>query len=139
MSELGDWLANQIQKRGLTQNAVAAYAEVGQGTVSDIINKGHIPKVDTLFRLADYFDVSREQVLRLAGHLPPHPLVENYDLSIRVKLQQLAEIVSRLPPSLKERTMDQLINLAEFVESAGQDDVDILGPTERRNATPEKA
>lgn len=71
MGNLSDWLRGQLRERGLTQNQVAVYANVGQATISDMLTKGHLPKVETLFRLADFFGVSREQVLRLAGHLPP--------------------------------------------------------------------
>jgi transcriptional regulator with XRE-family HTH domain len=71
MSELGRWLRQQLKERDLTQSEAAVYSGVGQATLSDIINKGHVPKVETLFRLADYFDTSREHVLRAAGHLPP--------------------------------------------------------------------
>jgi transcriptional regulator with XRE-family HTH domain len=73
MGKLGDWLRKELRERGLTQNQVAVYANIGQATISDMLNKGHVPKVETLFRLADFFGVSREYVLRLAGHLPPAP------------------------------------------------------------------
>ncbi len=71
MTELGVWLRAQLNNRGLTQNAAAVHAGVGQATISDILTKDHVPKVETLFRLADFFQTPREQVLRLAGHLPP--------------------------------------------------------------------
>jgi transcriptional regulator with XRE-family HTH domain len=71
MGELNAWLRGELRERRLTQTEVAVYAGVGQATISDILNKDHVPKVETLFRLADYFNVSRERVLRLAGHLPP--------------------------------------------------------------------
>ncbi len=71
MNELGAWLRAELRRRGLTQNQAAVYAGVGQATISDMLTKGHVPKVETLFRLADYFQTSREQVLRLAGHLSP--------------------------------------------------------------------
>jgi transcriptional regulator with XRE-family HTH domain len=71
MANLSGWLRRELREHGLTQNQVAVYANVGQATISDILNKEYVPKIETLFRLADYFGVSREQVLRLAGHLPP--------------------------------------------------------------------
>ena len=74
MTELGTWLRAQLNYRRLTQNAAAVHAGVGQATISDILTKDHVPKVETLFRLADFFQTPREQVLRLAGHLPPPPL-----------------------------------------------------------------
>jgi transcriptional regulator with XRE-family HTH domain len=73
MGDLRGWLRTELKERGLTQAQVAVYARVGQATISDRLRKGHVPKVDTLFRLADYFHVPRERVLRLAGHLPPVP------------------------------------------------------------------
>jgi len=77
MSDLAAWLRAELNRRGLTQNVVAVYAGVGQATISDILNKGHVPKVETLFRLADYFETSREQILRLAGHLSPERAIED--------------------------------------------------------------
>jgi len=70
MTSLGDWLRGEIQKRGLTQMQAAVHAGVGQATISDILVKGHVPKVEILFRVADFFGTPREKVLRLAGHLP---------------------------------------------------------------------
>ena len=73
MTELSEWLRAELQNHKLTLNKAAVYAGVGPATLSDILNKEHVPKVATLFRLADYFGTPREQVLRLAGHLPPVP------------------------------------------------------------------
>jgi len=70
MNELGSWLRAELVRRGLTQSEVAAQAGVGPATLSDVLNKGHVPKAETLFRLADYFETSRAEILRLAGHLP---------------------------------------------------------------------
>jgi transcriptional regulator with XRE-family HTH domain len=68
---LGDWLQRQLDRHQLSQMTAAARVGVGVGTISQIIRKGHIPKLDTLFRLADFFDAPREYVLHLAAGLPP--------------------------------------------------------------------
>ncbi len=68
---LGDWLQRQLDRRQLSQMTAAAQVGVGVGTISQIIRKGHIPKLETLFRLADFFDAPREFVLHLAAGLPP--------------------------------------------------------------------
>jgi transcriptional regulator with XRE-family HTH domain len=68
MSDLAWWLRRELERRALSQNAAAVHAGVAVATVSAILNKGHIPKVETLFRLADYFETPRDQVLRLAGY-----------------------------------------------------------------------
>jgi transcriptional regulator with XRE-family HTH domain len=69
MTELATWLQAEMERRGLTQAQVAVYAEVGQATVSGILRKSHVPRLETLFRLADYFGLDRVEILRLAGHL----------------------------------------------------------------------
>jgi transcriptional regulator with XRE-family HTH domain len=71
MTNLSKWLRGELQRRGLTQAAAAVYAGVAQATISGILIKGHVPKVETLFRLADFFGTPREEVVRIAGHLPP--------------------------------------------------------------------
>ena len=70
MYTLAEWLKDQIQAHGLTQQKVSVYAGVSGATLSDMLNRGHIPKMELLFRLADYFETPREQVLRLAARMP---------------------------------------------------------------------
>jgi transcriptional regulator with XRE-family HTH domain len=70
MSTLAEWLKGQIEANDLTQQKVSVYAGVSGATLSDILNRGHIPKIELLFRLADFFETPREQVLRLAARMP---------------------------------------------------------------------
>jgi transcriptional regulator with XRE-family HTH domain len=106
MGNLSDWLRREIRERGLTQNQVAVYANVGQATISDMLTKGHLPKVETLFRLADFFGVSREHVLRLAGHLPP-ARVEHRDEEDALVQALLAEF-RRVPDEWKPVAVQQV-------------------------------
>ena len=76
MTELAEWLQHQMQIHDLTQAQLAVYAGLAQATISDILRKGHIPPVETLFRLADYFDTDRVEVLILSGYLGP---ADQYD------------------------------------------------------------
>jgi transcriptional regulator with XRE-family HTH domain len=69
MNELAKWLRGELERRGLTQLQAGVQAGVSQGTISDMLTKGHVPRIETLFRLADYFGMDRVQILRLAGHL----------------------------------------------------------------------
>lgn len=81
MTQLAAWLQAQMHQRGYTQTAVHAPAApqwgararggIAQGTLSDILNKDHIPRIKALFRLADHFDTSRLHILQIAGHLTP--------------------------------------------------------------------
>jgi transcriptional regulator with XRE-family HTH domain len=124
MSELGLWLREQLDSRGLTQTEAAVYAGVGQATISDILSKGHIPKVETLFRLADYFDTSREQVLRAAGHLPP--LSETEEAAVEEAMaagddetlvRALLREFRRLPDAWKPVAVEQVSVFRRLAES----------------------
>ncbi|MFC2037960.1 helix-turn-helix domain-containing protein [Chloroflexota bacterium] len=109
MTPLANWLREQLQARDLTQRAAASQAGVSMATLSDILRKGHIPKVDILFRLADAFDLDRVEILRLSGHLKPadqlpgapSALSEGDDLT-----QQLIRQFHQVPDVWKEEVVD---------------------------------
>ena len=42
---LGRWLRRELNRNGLTQNEAAVYAGVASATLSEILNKGHVPKL----------------------------------------------------------------------------------------------
>jgi hypothetical protein len=71
------WLQAEMDKRKLNQLNAAASICAGTSTVDDIIRRGHIPKIDTDFRIADYIEAPREKVLRLAANLPPSGVLGN--------------------------------------------------------------
>lgn len=118
-TDLARWLRRELQKRRLTQNRAAVYAGVAPATISEILNKEHIPKVETLFRLADYLNTSREQVLRLAGHLPPvtasddlFPEGEDQGL-VRELLDEFRQVPDEWKPTVIENVA-QFRRLAEL-------------------------
>ena len=69
MTPLSTWLRAQMKERGLNQTALTARAGIAAGTVNDILRKGHIPKIETLFRLADALEVSHIDIMLVTGHL----------------------------------------------------------------------
>jgi transcriptional regulator with XRE-family HTH domain len=70
MTALAQWLRRELDACQISQQAASVHAGVSQATLSDILNQGHIPRIETLFRLADYFGTRRDFVLRLAAGLP---------------------------------------------------------------------
>lgn len=122
VADLATWLQSELRRRGLTQNAAAVYAGVGQATLSDMLNKGHVPKVETLFRLADYFEISREQVLRMAGHLPPvdrgvqtapaEGLADEDQELVRALLEEF----HRVPDEWKAVVVEQVVQFRRLAE-----------------------
>jgi transcriptional regulator with XRE-family HTH domain len=106
MYTLADWLKEQIQAQDLTQQKVSVYAGVSGATLSDILNRGHIPKMELLFRLADYFETPREQVLRLAARMPiegSKPVDEDEYL-----IQDLLEAFRKVPDDRKPLVLQQV-------------------------------
>jgi len=66
---LAAWLRAQMKERGLSQAALSARAGVGAGTLNEILTRGQLPKVETLFCLADALDTSHLDILLITGHL----------------------------------------------------------------------
>lgn len=122
MSDLGVWLENQIKQRGLTLNATAVYSGVSAATLSDMMNKDHVPKVELLFKLADYFETPRNRVLELAGYLESEPKKDNHvDPYLRDAADRLIEIwgiLQKLDPEAAERLVGIALVQAEAFEAA---------------------
>lgn len=120
ITALARWLRRELQRRELTQAAASVYAGVGSATLSEILNKGHIPKVETLFRLADFFGTPREQVLRVAGHLPPRPTsspeVTDVPAGDEALIQELLEEFRRVPDEWKPVVVEQMAQFRRLAE-----------------------
>ena len=68
MKTLAQWLQNRLNARGLTQQTVSV--RVSTSTFSQMLNQDHVPRIETLFRLAGYLDIPRDQILRIAARMP---------------------------------------------------------------------
>jgi transcriptional regulator with XRE-family HTH domain len=111
---LGRWLRRELNRNGLTQNEAAVYAGVASATLSEILNKGHVPKVETLFRLADYFRTPRTEVLRVAGHLPPSGVAA--DLADEPLIRELVEEFRQVPDEWKPVAVEQIAQFRRLAE-----------------------
>jgi transcriptional regulator with XRE-family HTH domain len=67
MNDLAMWLETQMERRSLSLLRTALLTRVGAGTLSSILHEGHIPKLVTLFRLADFFHTPRLDLVRMAA------------------------------------------------------------------------
>jgi transcriptional regulator with XRE-family HTH domain len=126
-TDLARWLRRELQVRGLTQSEVGVYAGVAQATISDILNKGHLPKVETLFRLADYFQTPREQILRLAGHLPPSQAEVDLEIEDEPLLRELLAEFRQVPEEWKPIAVEQV---AQFRRLAALRPARLIGQEE---------
>jgi len=106
MKTLAQWLQHQLNDSGLTQAAVSVHAGVSPATVSQMLNQDHIPRIEILFRLADYFHTPREQILRLAARMPigdePPPEDDHY------LVEELVDEFRQVPDEWKEEALRQI-------------------------------
>jgi len=121
-TELSAWLQGQIKERRVNARQVAVHAGVGVATVSDILHRGHIPRIETLVRLADYFDAPREALLRIAAGLPakpaagrPGPPAQDEEYLI----EELVEAFRQVPDEWKEDALAQMEMWARYAKRQG--------------------
>ena len=84
------WVCAEIDKRGWKASDLARAANVSKGTISDILNERRRPGLDVCVAIAKALKYPPEDVLRIAGLLPPDR--DLGDLSIR----QLVEVAREL-------------------------------------------
>ena len=114
MKTLAEWLQRQLQTRGLTQAAVSVHAGVSGATISEMLNKGHIPRIEILFRLADYFETPREKVLRIAARMPVGD--EEPPEGDEYLIEELVEEFRQVPDEWKEEALRQIAMFRRLAE-----------------------
>lgn len=71
MAHLGELIAELRQDRGLTQKELGDILCVSSGTISNYENGVHLPDVDKVIALANYFHVTTDHLLgRTSSNLP---------------------------------------------------------------------
>ena len=61
--DFGQILTNLREEKGIYQKQLASYLNVSIGTISNYENGVHCPDLNTLCRIADYFDVTTDYLL----------------------------------------------------------------------------
>lgn len=62
--EFGELLANLRKERSLLQKEIAIYLNMTVATISNYENGVHTPDLNTLIKLADFYDVSTDYLLQ---------------------------------------------------------------------------
>lgn len=62
--EFGEFLAKLRKEKGYYQKELAAYLNVTVATISNYEKGVHAPDLDTLIKLADFYDVSTDYLLQ---------------------------------------------------------------------------
>ena len=93
MDNFSEWLKRELNQRGWSQRELARRAGVSATAINDTINQKTRPGWDLCTAIARAFDMSEEEVFRIATLLPPLP-----DTEEGVTYQQLWDIVKRMSP-----------------------------------------
>lgn len=64
----GEILMELRKEKGIGQKELAAYLSLSTGTISNYENGVHSPDLNTLCKLADYFDVTTDYLLNRTGY-----------------------------------------------------------------------
>ena len=135
MATLATWLQEQLARHNLTQQAAAVHAGISGATLSEILHRGHIPRMDILFRLADYFQTPREDVLRLAARMSgagpePDPGTDDY------LIEELLYEFRKVPDAWKPEAVRQI---GMFRRLAELPPVRIIGDDDKKEEQPQPA
>ena len=106
MTTLAEWLQWQLHDRHLTRTEAVVYCGISGATFSEFLNKDHLPRLEILFRIADYFETPREHIIRLAARMPvegSQPAGEDGYL-----VEELLDEFRKLPDDWKPEAINQL-------------------------------
>ena len=126
MSDLATWLETQMEGRSLSLLRTALLTRVGAGTLSSILHEGHIPKLVTLFRLADFFDTPRLDVVRMAaGEELAETEVAGREADAMVR--KLVREFERLPAEWKAEAVAQVEMMNRLNDLSARSQARVIG------------
>lgn len=98
----GDILFQLRAERGIYQKQLAEYLSVSIGTISNYENGVHSPDLNTLCRIAEYFNVSADYLLGLTGN--PMPIDSlNTKLSDGYTVGSVLNVILELSQSSRQK------------------------------------
>lgn len=108
----GETIARLRRERGIGQKELANYLTLSVGTVSNYENDVHSPDLETLCRIADFFETTTDYLLgRTACRYGPETL--NRRVSREYAVTDVIDTMLRLDDS----TVNQLMEYALFLQS----------------------
>lgn len=97
-----DWIIVERKKKGWNQSRLAKEAGVSRATISDYeLGRRQYPEPDTLSKVATALKNNPEELLRLAGILPPVT-------STKTRIEKMLYKLDLLPPKVQERIDRQI-------------------------------
>lgn len=106
------WLRDRLRERGLSQQQLAAQAEIAAGMIARI-ERGHVPSPKVLVKLADFFGEDLGTLLEIAGVLRLADLPEER----RAELKNMTSRLCRLPARDRGTILQQIGALLDLIET----------------------
>ena len=117
MASFGELLAELRKDKGLKQKALAKALHVSSATISNYENNVHLPDVDKLTSIADYFDVTLDYLLGRSSENISSSALNEQILGDKTA-GELILIIKNMAPDQK-KVLSSIINdmaLRQFVE-----------------------
>lgn len=97
MGKFGDLLAELRKDKAMTQRELANFLHVSVGTISNYEKGVHLPDIDKLIELSDYFDITTDYLLgRCENNLSPDSL--NEPITETKTVGDFIQELQQLPP-----------------------------------------
>ena len=114
--ELGDFLVEQCNQRGISLRSLSIKSGLSPGTVHNIIKRQYQPTLFSLNRLADYLGVKRQYLWQLAGLLEDMDYDEGRALTDPQLRFHLAQ-VDKLPEAARRLIINIIESVIVFLEA----------------------
>lgn len=111
MREIGDTLANLRKEKGLGQKEMATRLNLSVGTISNYENSVHAPDLNTLCRLAEFFDVTTDYLLGRTEYRCPPEILNRY-----VALDYTAQDIVNTVLSLDAGTQATIVDFVKYMK-----------------------
>ena len=98
VNDLIKWIEQKRNEHGWSINELARQAGLSPGGVGDVLNNNNNPGFRFCKAIAEAFDVPPENVLRLAGLLPPQP-------EQTATINEFVYLLNQLPPEEQEELL----------------------------------
>lgn len=134
MTPFAEWLETRMRARGITKSQLAAFIGSKPSTVGAWFTDDRIPSPEMCQRLAGYFGIPLEDVMRSAGHLPPARITVEETIIPELQLR-----IRRFSPAEQRRYLLPAIELAQTLrEPMEGDEVDPPSPDDDSPAEPRR-
>lgn len=124
MTPFAEWLETRMRSRGITKSQLAAFIGSRPSTIGAWFTHDAIPSTDLCQKLAGYFGVPLEDVMRAAGHLPPARITVEETIIPELQLR-----IRRFSPEDQRRYLLPAIELAQTLrEPRAGEEAEPQGP-----------